>query len=544
MSLNGVFRLLTACLVGALTFAEELRSSDEAQAVVVLANANDPDSLGIANYYAEKRGIPSANIIALPMPTQETISVREYVDKLHNPLLNSLIEKEWVRVVKAREPDFTGRECISVGIHSISYLVTIRGVPLRIANDETLLDSRLKEIPDQFRVNEGSVDSELALLIGPPNLSMTAFLPNPLFATATSRAVNAEHVIRVSRLDGPTVDAVKRMIDRTLQAETQGLMGRAYFDIGGPHQLGDQWIRSASEFARDAFFDMDCETTRRLMDETDRFDAPAIYMGWYRHHAYGPWSRPRWPVPPGAIGFHLHSGSAVTLRSASIGWLGAFVKQGYCATVGNVYEPYLEYTHRPDILLEALLKGHTFGEAVTLSNPVLSWQGVAIGDPLYRPFKVGLDAQLRATDDNVFSAYVYLREINRLEAKGDADQALLYAQDQFRQHPSLPLVDKLAQLYAERGETEKAVKVLEIVRSIDVFAEDEIMLVKGIADFLGKQGKYEFAFDIYKTLINQKNLSTIQQIRLLEDGAKAALENGNAKLSVKWTDRAKSLQDM
>ena len=542
MTFERMSRWLIVCLTSFFIGAGTGWPVDEVKKVVVLANTRDSDSIEVAKYYVKQRGIPPENIIALPMPTGETITVREYVDTLHNPLLNALIEKEWVRAVKAREPDRTGRERVSAGLHSISYLVTTRGVPLRIANDPELLDSHLKEILDQYKVNEGSVDGELALLIGPSNLSMTAFVPNPLFANAHERIVNVERVIRVSRLDGPNVDEIKRMIDRTLQAESKGLMGRAYFDMGGPYELGDKWIRSASELARNAFFDTDCETTNRPMDETDRFDAPAIYMGWYQSNAYGPWSKPRWPVPPGAIGFHLHSGSATTVRSESIGWLGAFVKQGYCATMGNVYEPYLEYTHRPDILLEALLKGHTFGEAVMLSNPVLSWQGVAIGDPLYRPFKVNLDAQLETAEDNPLSAYAFIREINWFEAKGEADKALLLAQTQYRQRPSLPLADKLAQLYTQHGEAQKAVEVLKIVRSLDVFAVDEVMLVKQIADFLNSQGEHGYALEIYKTLIDQSNLSTNQNIMLLEDGAQMALKNGDAELSLKWTSKAMDLK--
>ena len=520
-------------------------SANEVKDVVVLVNSRYSDSIEIANYYVKQRGIPQSNIIALPMPTRETISVREYVNTLHNPLLNALIEKKWVRVVKASEPDRMGRERVLVGLHRISYLVTTCGVPLRISNDPGLLDPKMKRLSDDYRVNRGSVDGELALLIGPSDLSMTGFVENPLFANATSRArraVNTKRVIRTSRLDGPSVDAVKRMIDRTLQAEAEGLMGRAYFDIGGPYELGEQWIRSASELARDAFFDTDCETTKRLMDETDRFDAPAIYMGWYTQDVYGPWGEPRWPVPPGAIGFHLYSGSANTVRSASASWTGAFVRQGYCVTMGNVYEPYLSYTHHPNILLRALLKGQTFGEAVMRSNPVLSWQGVAIGDPLYRPFKVNLDAQLDMVRDNPLGTYAIIREINRLEANGEAEKALSFAQAQHRQDPSLALVYKLAQLYAQREETQKAVEVLKIVCSMNVFAVDEVMLVKKIADFLVEYSEYEFAFDIYKALIKQSNLSTNQKRVLLEDGAEVARKNGAITLSLKWTKKAANLQ--
>ena len=522
---------------------EDSWSFEEVESVVVLANANDPDSLAIANYYAKKRGIPQENIIALPLPIEETISVSDYVVVLHNPLLDVLIQKEWVRAVKDVKPDFMGRKRIVAGLHSISYLVTVRGVPLRIANDPELLDSRMQNLTSQFRVNNGSVDGELALLIGPVNLSMTAFVPNPLFKKSTSTTIGSERIIHVSRLDGPDVRAIKKMIDYTLEAETKGLMGRAYFDSGGPYDLGDEWIHSASKLAKEAFFDTDSETTKRVIDETDRFDAPAIYMGWYRQNAYGPWSQPRWPVPQGAIGFHLHSVSASTVRSASKGWIGAFVMQGYCATVGNVYEPYLEYTHHPEILLSELLKGRTFGEAAMSSNPVLSWQGVAIGDPLYRPFKVSLDEQLKAAKGNLEDTYVFLREINRLEAISGTEQALVFAENQFKQCPTLPLAYKLAQLYSKSDDMEKAVEILKIISAIDIFEVDEVMLVKEIADFLNDQDEYKLAVELYETLLNQNNLSKIQQIALFENGSKCARNTGNIALSLDWLKNAENLKN-
>jgi uncharacterized protein YukE len=54
--------------------------------------------------------------------------------------------------------------------------------------------------------------------------------------------------------------------------------------------------------------------------------------------------------------------------------------------VGNVHEPYLHLTHHLHILHDRLLKGWTFVEAAWASQPVASWQGLTLGDPLYRPF--------------------------------------------------------------------------------------------------------------------------------------------------------------
>lgn len=517
-------------------------AAGEADSVVVLVNANDSESAEIARYYVEQRGIPKRNIISLKMPTKETVTVREFVDNIYNPLLNVLIDKEWMRVVKATGRDVVGRERVSIATHRISYLVTTRGVPLRISNDPTLLGTQMAQLPKQFQVNHGSVDGELALLAGPANLPMTAFVPNPLFQQKTPTSVDAKRVIRVSRLDGPSLASVKQLIDRSLQAETEGLMGRAYFDIGGPHAKGDEWMAAAGDLAVKAFFDTSFEKTKRPMDARDRYDAPAIYMGWYRPNAYGPWREAKWSVPPGAIGFHLHSFSATTVRSTTKAWLGAFVNQGYCATVGNVYEPYLDYTHHPHLLLEALLAGKTFGEAAMYSNPSLSWQGVAIGDPLYRPFKVGLDEQLKESMETPFSGYVSLRQINRLKAEGKVDDALSFARTQFVRQPSLPLAYKLAKLYAGQGNAKKAVEGLNVTRYITVFSKEEVVLVQQIADFLNQHDESALALDLYKKLNDQKGLAKALRINLLEGGAKIAVSEGDTRLASSWNLSARKLK--
>ena len=163
----------------------------EAHRVVVLVNASDPDSAAIAKYYTEQRGIPEANIIALEMSTEETVTVREFVDTIYNPVLNALIDAKWIRAVKATGRDFVGRERVSIATHRISYLVTTRGVPLRFANDPLLLGPEIEQFPAQFKVNNGSVDGELALLAGPANLPLAALVPNPLFQQKTPTSLDA-----------------------------------------------------------------------------------------------------------------------------------------------------------------------------------------------------------------------------------------------------------------------------------------------------------------------------------------------------------------
>lgn len=514
----------------------------EAAEVVVVVNANDPDSLAIGRHYAAQRGIPEANLIALDAPTTETISLREYVDRIHNPLLNRLLEMKWVRGVKQAEPGPDGRERLLVVVHKIRFLVTVRGIPLRFENDPALLGTVPSTIPAALRHNRGSVDSELALLTGPPGLSMTAFVPNPYFEKAAVTGNDAHRVIKVSRLDGPTPVDVIRLIDRTLEAEREGLMGRAYIDSGGPHKAGDVWFEAARDVAKAAYFDTDFDGTKRQMGFEDRLDAPAIYMGWYRQDVYGPWRIPRWSVPPGAIGFHLHSFSATTVRSAKKGWLGPLVAQGYAATFGNVYEPYLEYTHRPQVVLEHLLDGGFFGDAVMQANPVLSWQGVAIGDPLYRPFAVGLDDQLAGARESVFGSYVVLRLINRLLAEDSPEAALAAARTHFTGAPSLPLALRLSELFESAGQGDKAIETLKFIRYLDVFALDELVLVRQIADRLHRLGDTALALEVYEKMLSSRDLPKPLRLTLLEGGVVVAEAVPGRELAFQWSLEARQLK--
>ncbi|TVP76884.1 MAG: TIGR03790 family protein [Puniceicoccaceae bacterium] len=533
------FQWLGFLLLGSLSlFGQSVDTS--AERVLVVVNSNDPYSLAIGQHYVRQRGIPGRNIIELSTATEETITIEQYVETIANPLLGALLENQWVRGVTETSKDRYGRERMAVSIHQIAYVVLIRGVPLRIQNDPSLIEEGVN-IPDQFRVNNGSVDGEVALLLAPINTSMTALIPNPYFGKTRVDPADANRILRVSRLDGPTKENVINLIDRTLEAEEIGLMGRAYIDTRGPHETGDAWIREAGDLVEAAFFDTDFHTATRNMDYRERLDAPAIYLGWYARRAYAQWRAPRWPVPPGAIGFHLHSFSGTSVRDRST-WLGAFISQGYSATVGNVYEPYLEYTHRPQVLLAHLLAGGTFGEAVMMSLPALSWQSVAIGDPLYRPFKVSLEAQLKHSQESRFGAYASIREINRLVATEDLDTAIKFARSKFVDQPSLALAYRLARLYAQADTAPRGVEALRIVRYISTFSVDEYVLVQSIADFLHQHGESALALDLYRKILNERNLNRQLKISLYEKGAPIAQQQGERALASSWELEARKLK--
>ena len=112
----------------------------------------------------------------------------------------------------------------------------------------------------------------------------------------------------------------------------------------------------------------------------------AFYFGWYDWNVSGPFLNPRFQFRKGAVAMHLHSFSAQQLTDATKNWSGALLEKGAAVTVGNVYEPYLHLTHDFCHLQQRLLAGFSWGEACWMAMPVTSWQGVVLGDPLYRPF--------------------------------------------------------------------------------------------------------------------------------------------------------------
>lgn len=516
-----------------------LSASDDAKRLFILANSESNDSMLLARYYAGKRAIPKENIIALPMPDKETISIKEYVDAIHNPLLDRLLERGLIMGVKADGKDAYGRNWLVAGLHEMSYLVSMYGVPLRISNDAESIPPASGQIPENFRFNRGSVDSELALIAMPGRRSMTAYSPNPFFENKTPSVHLFQTCLRVSRLDGPDIRSVESLIERSLEAEAKGLQGRAYFDLGGPHASGDEWFRLALERVREAYFDNTVESSKRLLDERDRFDAPAIYMGWYTHHAYGNFKIPNWNVPAGAIALHLHSFSGTSLRSAGKYWLGPLVKMGFCATVGNVYEPYLQFTHHPHRLLEYLLEGGTFGAAVAYSIPAYSWMGVAIGDPLYRPFKKKPGAQGGVED----SPYVVLREVNRIDANGSADTATLYLRGVFQRFPSLPLAHALASRYADAGKNKQAMDVLRLMQYIQIYAKEDRVLVQKLADLIGRLKQPDQALQIYEKLLDERDLAKSLRLSLLEGAVTWATAAGKQGSAGKWSQQILMLQE-
>lgn len=436
------FAVLTA-LCASVFGGTEIRASETdelASRVFVVAAANDAESLELAGHYMKKRNIPEENLIALVMPDEETISWKTFAEELHAPLIHELSRRELIDGEITEKRDAAGRLVPAIprsfnpenarAASQIAYLVLCRGVPLRIQNDPTKLpplppakegEPAPKRQP--LETNCASVDSELAL-IAVPGLPVNGVVPNPFFKDADSK-LPKKLFLKVARLDGITLADAKALVDNALAAEKKGLMGRAYIDIGGPHKQGDDWLAKTEKIVRELGFDTTTERSKNLIPVTSRYDAPAFYFGWYTQNVGGFFLDPNFRFPSGTCAIHIHSFSATSMRSKTA-WTPGLVARGVTATVGNVYEPYLGFSHYPHYFAEALASGMRAGDAAAFANPVFSWQTIFVGDPLYRPFKTSLDAQLAEAKTGFptrLHQYAFLRASNLARAKKQDDEA-------------------------------------------------------------------------------------------------------------------------
>ena len=504
--------------------------------ILLLANSADPDSLRVARHYAEARGVPAENLIALPMPLAEMISWREFVTTIWQPLVDELVRAKWIEAIPMSTIDAVGRKKIDVHGHRITALVVCRGVPLAIGHDPALYADTLPfTARGEFRTNASSVDSELSLLAH-PNYPINAFVPNPLFQNDHLSRFDRDKVVLVARLDGPSVEDALGLVDRALAAERTGLLGRAYVDIGGIHAAGDRWLEATVKMLDSLSFDLDVDRAGSTMPATARLDAPAFYFGWYAGDLTGPFALPGFQFPPGAIALHIHSFSARTLRSTTAGWTGPLIARGATATFGNVFEPYLEFTHHPDLLLRALMRGATLVEAAYYSLPALSWQTVLIGDPLYRPFAVPFAEQWKnlARLPPHLAGYAALRRMKQLDGENRPAEATAFARQAQREAPSLAVGVALARRLVAAGDGAGAVSVLGFATQLKIFPANEWALARDAAQILEAGGRSARAVDVWRAMLAAKEMPKELRVLWLPEARKSALAAQESAQAEAW----------
>ncbi len=466
------FSFVCALALGsaAPALAERDRPSREAAATLVVFNTLDPESRALAAYYAEKRQIPPDQLMGLACPLTEEITRQEYIDTIEIPLRSRFERNGWWDV----RPAFDGQREISDS--RIRFVALIRGMPLKI---KTIIQPPAPDQPAPPRPNggdpirghdEASVDSELAAL-GAFSKDNFGILHNPYYRRFTpiiDSAVTAG-LLLVCRLDAPTAETVRRMIDDSLAAERTGLYGWAYIDRRSipesGYREGDEWMQTAATDCWNEGVPVIPDNVPEIFPAGFPVTDAALYYGWYAWGVSGAMASPTANFRPGAVAVHIHSFSANTLRDPTKAWVAPLVSMGAAASLGNVYEPYLDLTVHLDVFNERLLKGFTLAESAYSGLKVLSWMNVVVGDPLYRPFASSHVSDWRREPAGDNAPWVSLGEELRRGARSGPNQTIYLAKLAREARTGLAY-EALGMLQSFYGESREAVSSFETAGSL------------------------------------------------------------------------------
>ena len=361
--------------------------------VLVLVRADDPISQRVGALYAERRGVPDENVLALPISGPHDgapIDPEAFENEIARPIESHLA---------AHDPD-----------GEISILVTTTGIPLRIGRC-----SRSEPLyPRDCR--SAAVDAALA---GLGRLSPTAepleSHPNPFFGDPRSfdtfrREMPGSRLrFLVARLTAPRtpIDGrgdVPRALRALLEADASDAReGPPLWWILADAPPGERTAASAALF--DPIGALLDASDHRVCDGCDLdagIDAASgVVLQRATTAAAGsgrtratPASLARADDGPGAPRL-APPGLVIALDGPSGGRLDAFVggwtERGARVFSTHIDDPSLGGVTRPALQLRAWAEGRSAVEAHFNSVPLLGWVNVFVGDPLLRLAEAGID---------------------------------------------------------------------------------------------------------------------------------------------------------
>ena len=469
-----------------------------APATIVVFNQDVPESVELAKFYAQKRGIARDHLVGLSVSRTEEISRDEYDTMIRNPLRAVFKERKWWTLNEPRDGPVT------IASNSIRFVALMKGMPLKIRAADNYSGDKPGAAPIRNR-NDASVDSEIAAL-GAFTDQISGAMPNPYFQSyrAMLEADNSAMLL-VCRLDAPDVATVRRMIVDAIETEKNGLWGRAYID--GAHNtstglgVGDKWLAEIPTQLHKAGVPVVYDDLPAIFPDGYPMTDCALYFGWYADKISGPFTQFDFQFVPGAIAVHIHSFSANTLRDEHANWAGPLLTKGAAATIGNVYEPYLQLTSHLNVLSDRLLHGFTFAESAYMSVQSLSWMSVMVGDPLYRPYAAWLEIADKLAGEKAASDWQAYHEFaTKNGAKPPAEFRAAAKQFAARTR-NAPMLEDLGLIELAAGNYPAATGCFDLARTTYTKRDDILRSVLHQASAMAKDNKTKKALDLVRNVL-------------------------------------------
>jgi uncharacterized protein (TIGR03790 family) len=493
-------RLASALLVFAFAAATTPLFAEKplAPATIVVFNQDVPESVELAKFYAQKRGIARDHLVGLSVSRTEEISRDEYDTMIRNPLRAVFKERKWWTLNEPRGGPVT------IASNSIRFVALMKGMPLKIRAADNYPGDKPGAAPIANR-NDASVDSEIATL-GAFTDQISGALPNPFFKSyrAMVEADNSA-VLLVCRLDAPDIATVRRMIVDAIETEKNGLWGRAYID--GAHNtgpglgLGDKWLAEIQTQLQKAGVPVIYDDLPAIFPDGYPMTDCALYFGWYADKISGPFNQFDFQFAPGAIAVHIHSFSANTLRDQQANWAGPLLTKGAAATIGNVYEPYLQLTSNLNVFSDRLLHGFTFAESSYMSVQSLSWMSVMVGDPLYRPYAAWLEISGRVMGEKASSDWQAYHDFATKNASKPVPEFRAAARQFAERTRNAPMLEDLGLIEFTAGNYPAATRCFDLARTAYTKRDDILRTVLHQANSLAKENKTRRALDAVRSAL-------------------------------------------
>lgn len=415
----GVFLMLMALITIAVIWANPFNhppAHPESSRVLVIANRNSPVSLRVAQYYMQRRGIPTTHFLTLNL-----------FDSSQQPVFESIEYPIYQQQVEQPLREFLNREQLT---DQIRYIVLTKGVPLRVKN-----------VPHPFVngetfIQHQSLDSTIAALdyktsaIAFRDLDYKKMSGSEVFGLLTPnlywrQTYPFEHRLTggylVTRLDGYHEADARALVDRALTPRPS-LSGTVLLDAfhenesSGEPQLVDIFDPKACTLkvvpnctpqprgmweASGQDINNDLRLSQQLIKASFSnlqvmFAPPKTFARGDNLIAYASWGSndPVFRLEdyqslqflPGAIAETVVSSSGRTFFPTSTGQslLGDLMSnsQGVTGIRGYVEEPELQGIGSPTVLFGNYFAGVNLANAYYRSIRFVGWRDLVLGDPL------------------------------------------------------------------------------------------------------------------------------------------------------------------
>ncbi len=335
----------------------------ESKRVLVVVNTKSPISRQIGEYYAKARKIPAENVLTVTSTTDEQISLSEYRNNLQEAI----------------------RRAIKSNKNPIDFIVTTKGVPIRIGGDNGYgVDASLMAMNlTNFAIPETLTPGD------PENPRRIDGARNPFFGTNKRFTSKEFKMYLVCRLDGYEWAHIKRLIDNSVAAKPS--KGLFFFDEADNRRSAGYAQQQKTLALADSVITRKGLQSR--LDTSATFVNPGEplmgYASWGSNDGnFDVKAYRSLRFRPGALAETFVSTSGRTFRRTTGGQslIADLIEGGVTGVKGYVSEPYTFALANPGMIFDYYTAGFNLAESFYGASLVIKWKDVVIGDPLCNPY--------------------------------------------------------------------------------------------------------------------------------------------------------------